>query len=134
MVVGAEVPGVVTLQDLGDAGLAVEHQPMDPPQDLADVVEVVLGRQLRGQAVVVGAALAVDQDELDRWAGGELAELVGHEHGLAEPGQPSHDDAGDPAMRTRAGRESSAQPSHHDSRETGAMPDRSTRAGARSGS
>jgi hypothetical protein len=28
-------------------------------------------------------------------AGGELAEQVGDQHGLAEPGQPGDDDAGD---------------------------------------
>jgi hypothetical protein len=42
---GAEVPGVGHAQDLGDAGLAVDHQPMHPPKHVADLAEVVLGRQ-----------------------------------------------------------------------------------------
>jgi hypothetical protein len=89
-----EVPSIRHPEDLGDAGLAVGHQPMHLPQDVADLVEVVLGRQPgpSHEAVVVGTALAIDQHELHRWAGGELAEQVGDEHGLAEPGQPSDHD------------------------------------------
>jgi hypothetical protein len=41
---GAEVPGVGHAQDLGDAGLAVDHQPVDLPEHVAHVVQVVLGR------------------------------------------------------------------------------------------
>jgi hypothetical protein len=62
----AKVPGVGVAEDLGDAGLAVDHQPMDLPQYVTHVVQVVLGREPGAcdQAVVVGAALAVDQHEL----------------------------------------------------------------------
>ena len=60
-------------------------------------VEVVFGRQPGSgeQPVIVRAALAVDQHELDGRAGSELAEEVGDEHGLAEPGQAADDHAGD---------------------------------------
>ena len=60
-------------------------------------VQVVLGRQPgpREQPVVVGAALAVDEHELDGRAGGELAEQMADQHGLAEPGQPGDHDPGD---------------------------------------
>ena len=60
-------------------------------------MQVVLGRQPGAgeEPVVVGAALAVDEHELDGRAGGELAELVADQHGLAEPGQPGDHDAGD---------------------------------------
>jgi len=91
------VPGVGDAEDLGDGALAVDHQPVHLAEDVADLAEVVLGRQPGSgdQPVVVGAALAVDQHELDRWAGGELAEEVSNEHGLAEPGQAADDHAGD---------------------------------------
>ena len=42
---GRAEPGVGHAQDLGDAALAVDHQPMDLPQHVADVGQVVLGRQ-----------------------------------------------------------------------------------------
>jgi hypothetical protein len=91
------VPGVGHAEDLGDAGLAVHHQPVHPPQHVPDLDQVVLGVQPGAgeQAVVVGAALAVDEHELDGGGGGELAEEVGDEHGLAEPGQPGDHHAGD---------------------------------------
>jgi hypothetical protein len=101
------VPGVGDPEDAGDAGLAVGHQPVHPPQHLAHVGQVVLGRQPGAgkHLVVVGAALAVDQHELHGGAGGELAQEVGDKHGLAEPGQPGDHDAGDlgQADQDRAG-------------------------------
>ncbi|HKO84253.1 MAG TPA: hypothetical protein VJ140_06765, partial [Actinomycetota bacterium] len=77
--------------------MAVDHEPVDLPEHVADLVQVVLRRQPRSweQPAVVGAALAVDEHELDGGGGGELAEEVGDEHGLAEPGQPCHDGPGD---------------------------------------
>jgi hypothetical protein len=61
------MPGVSHPEDLGDAGLAVDHQSMHAPEHVPDLGEVVFrGQPGPGeQAVVVGAALAVDQDELD---------------------------------------------------------------------
>jgi hypothetical protein len=130
------VPGIGHPEDLGDAGLALDHQAMHSPQHVPHLVQVVLGGQPgpRDQPVVVGAALAIHQDELHRRGGGKLAEEVGNEHGLAEPGQPSNHDPETSASRTMTGRESSDQPSHQEVRLAGWMPDRSTRAGASSGS
>jgi hypothetical protein len=100
------VPGVGHAEDLGDTGLAVNHQAMHPPEHFPDLVQLILGRQPGPgeQPVVVRAALAIDEHELDGGGGGELAEEVGDEHGLAEPGQtgdhrpgdlglPDHDEA-----------------------------------------
>ncbi len=86
------MPGVGDPEDAGDAGLAVDHEAVDLPQHVADLAEVVVGGQPgpREQPVVVGAALAIDQDELDGGGGGELAEQVGDQHGLAEPSQPAN--------------------------------------------
>jgi len=91
------VPGIGHPENLGDGGLAVDHQPMHLSERVADLVQVVLGRQpgAGDQPVIVGAALAVDEDELDGRGGGELAEQVGHEHGLAEAGQPGDHRPGD---------------------------------------
>jgi hypothetical protein len=93
----AEMPGVGHPEDLGDGTLTVDHQPVDLAEHVADGGEVVLGGQPGSgeQVVVVGAALAVDEHELDGWGGGELAEEVGDEHGLAEPGQPANHRPGD---------------------------------------
>ena len=108
------MPGVGDAQDLGDGPLAIEHQPVDSPQHLAHLVQVVLGCQpgAGGESVVVGAALAVHEDELDGRGGGELAEEVGDEHGLAEPSQPGDHDPRDlgQADHDRAGVLSPAQP------------------------
>jgi hypothetical protein len=41
---GAEVPGVGHAEDAGDAGLAVDHEAVDPPEHVADLAQVVLGR------------------------------------------------------------------------------------------
>ncbi len=41
----ADVPGVSHAQDLGDGALAVDHEPMHPPEHVADLAQVVLGRQ-----------------------------------------------------------------------------------------
>ena len=70
---------------------------MHMAEHVADLVQVVLGRQPRpgDQPVVVRAALAIDQHELDGRAGGELAEEVSNQHGLAEPSQPRDHHAGD---------------------------------------
>jgi hypothetical protein len=38
---GAELPGVGHAQDLGDAGLAVQHQPVDLPEHIPHLGEVV---------------------------------------------------------------------------------------------
>jgi hypothetical protein len=91
------VPGVGGAQDLGDGGLPVDHQPVDPPQYIANLAQVVLRGQpgARDQSVIVGTTLAVHQDELDGRGRRQLAEEVGDEHRLAEPGQPRHDHAGD---------------------------------------
>ena len=91
------MPGVGDPEDLGDGGLTVQHQPVDLPEHVAYLVEVVFGRQPGSweQPVVVGAALAVDEHELHSRRGGELAEEVGDEHGLAEPGQPTDHRPGD---------------------------------------
>jgi hypothetical protein len=66
---------------------------VDLPEHVADDGEIVFGRQPRPweEPVVVGAALAVDQDELHRGGGGELAEQMRDQHGLAEPGQATYD-------------------------------------------
>ena len=91
--------------------------------------------QARGkEPVVVGATLAVDQHELHGRAGRELAELVADQHGLAEPSQPGDHDAGDLGQPDRDRRAvlGPAQPPRV--RDSGAMPDRSTRAGSSSGS
>ena len=40
----SDVPGVGDPEDLGDAALPVEHQPVDLPQHVAALVQVVLGR------------------------------------------------------------------------------------------
>jgi hypothetical protein len=82
------LPGVGHAQDLSDGALAVHHQPVDLSEHIADLVEVVLGRQPGAgeEPVVVRAALAVDEHELDGGGGGELAHQVSDEHGLAEPG------------------------------------------------
>jgi hypothetical protein len=58
------------------------------------------------EPVVVGAALAVHQDELDGRGGGELAEEVGHEHGLAEPSQPADHRPGNLGQADTSGRRS----------------------------
>ena len=42
---GPKVPGVGDPEDLGDAALAVDHQPMHLPEHVADLVQVVLGGQ-----------------------------------------------------------------------------------------
>ena len=39
-----QVPGVGDAQDRAMAGLAVDHQPMHPPQHVADLAQVILGR------------------------------------------------------------------------------------------
>jgi hypothetical protein len=77
------MPGVGHPQDLGDGALTVDHEAMHLPEHVADLGEVVLGVQPGPgeQAVVVGAALAVDERELDGRGGSELAEQVGDEHG-----------------------------------------------------
>ena len=89
------MPGIGHAEHAGDGALAVQHEPMDLPQHVTHLIQVVLGGQpgARGQAVVVGAALAVDEYELDGWRRGELAEGVGDEHGLADPGQAGHNHA-----------------------------------------
>jgi hypothetical protein len=58
----SHVPGVDDAEDLGDGALAVDHEPMDLPQHVTHLAEVVLGGQpgARDQPVVVGATLAVD--------------------------------------------------------------------------
>src|SRR5215217_2419016 len=91
------MPGVGDTQHAGDGPLAVNHQAMDLAEHVADLTEVVFGREPGAgkETVVVGTALAVDEHELDGWGGGELAELVGDEHRLAKPGQTGDDDAGD---------------------------------------
>src|SRR5215218_8745724 len=91
------MPGVGHAQDLGDRALPVDHQPVDLPEDVADLAQVIFGGQPGpwDQPVVVGAALAINEHELDGGGGGELAQQVGHQHGLAEPGQPGYDHAGD---------------------------------------
>jgi hypothetical protein len=91
------MPGVSHPEDLGDAGLAVDHEPMHLPQHVADLVQVVFSRQPcpRDQPVVVRTTLAVHEHELDSGRRGELAEEVGNQHGLAEPGQPADHRAGD---------------------------------------
>jgi hypothetical protein len=131
-----EVPGVGHAEDLGDGDLPVKHQLVDLPQHLADLVQVIFGGQPGAghQPVVVGAALAVHEDELDGVGGGELAEEVGDEHGLAEPGQPGDYDAGDLGRADEDGGAVLGPPSHHDSSDAGAAPGRSTWAGASRGS
>jgi hypothetical protein len=42
---GSQMPGVGDAQDLGDGALAVDHQPMDLAEHVADLVQVVLGGQ-----------------------------------------------------------------------------------------
>jgi hypothetical protein len=63
---------------------------MHLPEQVVDLIQVVLGRQSgpSHQPVVAGTTLAIHQDELHaaRRGGGELAEQVSHQHGLAEPG------------------------------------------------
>jgi hypothetical protein len=60
------VPGVGDAQDLGDGGLAVDHQPVGLAEHVAHGGEIVFGRQPgpRDQPVVVRTALAVDEHEL----------------------------------------------------------------------
>jgi hypothetical protein len=53
---------------------------------------------------------------------------------LPNPASPATTMPETSASRTLTGRASSAQPSHHDSKEAGAVPGSSTRAGASSGS
>src|SRR5262245_25377344 len=64
---GTEVPRVGHTQDPSDGPLAVDHQPVDSPEHVAHLVQVVLGVQPGSwvEPVVVGAALAVDEHELD---------------------------------------------------------------------
>jgi hypothetical protein len=130
------MPGVGDAEDLGDGALAVEHQPVDASEHVADLVEVVLGRRPgpRHEPVVVGAALAVDEHVLHGGGGGELAEQMGDQHGLADPASPATTMPETSASRTMTRFPSSAQPSHHESKETGAVPGRSIGAGASSGS
>ena len=61
------MPGVGDPEDLGDGALAVQHQPVCLPQRVPYLLQVVLSVQpgAGDEAVVVGAALAVHQDELD---------------------------------------------------------------------
>jgi hypothetical protein len=61
---------------------------MHLPEHVADLIQAVLGRQPgpRQQPVVVGATLAIHQDELHGGEGASWPEQVSHQHGLAEPG------------------------------------------------
>jgi hypothetical protein len=68
---GADMPGVGHPEDLGDGALAIQHQLVHLAQHVADLGQVILcGQPGAGEEpVIVGAALAVDEDELDGGGG-----------------------------------------------------------------